>query len=102
MSLGSDLNHMSEMMPMKSSEESVLNKVREAFQVAFDVDPRFISMQTSASDVPEWDSVGHLSLASSLEQTFDISLDVEELMSMESVKDIVRVVESKLAKRNLV
>jgi acyl carrier protein len=102
MSLGNDLIHMSGIAPMEHSRETVLNKVREAFQAAFDVDPRLISIETSSSDVPAWDSIGHLSLASNLEQTFDISLDVDELMSMENVKDIIRVVESKLAKRNIV
>jgi acyl carrier protein len=41
----------------------VLPKVREAFKAAFDIDPQLVSMETSASDIPGWDSVGHLSLA---------------------------------------
>ena len=74
----------------------VLTKVREAFKVAFDVDPQLVSMETSASDIPGWDSVGHLSLASELEQAFEISLDVDELLEMENVREIVRIIETKL------
>ncbi len=53
-------------------------------------------METSASDIPGWDSVGHLSLASNLEQIFEISLDVDELVEMEDVRAIVHIVSAKV------
>ena len=77
----------------------VLTTVREAFKAAFDIDPQLVSMETSASDIPGWDSMGHLSLASELEQAFEISLDVDELIEMESVRDIVRIIKTKLSKK---
>jgi acyl carrier protein len=82
-----------------SDSEYVLTKVRLAFKAAFDIDPETVTLDTSASDIPLWDSVGHLSLASSLEEQFGISLDVDELMEMENVREIVRIVQSKLGKR---
>lgn len=78
---------------------SILSKVQEAFKATFDIDPQLVSMETNASDIPGWDSVGHLSLASNLEQVFGISLDVDELMEMESVREIVRIIEAKLPKK---
>ena len=77
----------------------VLTTVREAFKSAFDVDPQLVSIETSPSDIPGWDSVGHLSLASYLEQAFEISLDVDELMEMESVREIVRIIKTKFSKQ---
>jgi len=77
----------------------VLGKVKEAFKNAFDIDPSQITMETSASDIPLWDSVGHLSLASNLEEVFGISLDVDELMEMENVREIVRVISPKLSEK---
>ena len=74
----------------------VLTKVRGAFKAAFDIDPQLVSMETSANDIPVWDSVGHLSLDSELEQAFEISLDVDELIEMESVCEIVRIIKTKL------
>jgi acyl carrier protein len=82
-----------------SDTEYVLDKVREAFQASFDTDLQSVSIDTTASDIPGWDSIGHLSLASSLEETFGISLDVDDLMEMESVREIVRVVTAKLSKK---
>lgn len=80
-----------------SDTDYVLTKVREAFQSAFDVSPQMVSIETTASDIPGWDSVGHLSLSSNLEDIFGISLDVDELMEMESVRDIVRIITPKLS-----
>jgi acyl carrier protein len=74
----------------------ILNKVREAFKSAFDIDPQLVSMDTTASDIPSWDSVGHLSLASSLEEVFGITLDVDDLMEMENVREIVRIISTRV------
>ena len=82
-----------------SDNDYVLTKVREAFQAAFDIDPQSVSMETTASDISAWDSVGHLSLAASLEEAFGVSLDVDELMEMESVREIVRIVSAKAPKK---
>jgi len=82
-----------------SDQDYVLTNVREAFKAAFDIDPQLVSMDTTASDISAWDSVGHLSLAGSLEEIFGISLDVDELMEMESVREIVRIIDTKLSKK---
>lgn len=79
----------------------VLTKVREAFKLAFDIDPETVTMNTTASDISVWDSVGHLSLGSSLEEVFGITLDVDDLMEMESVREIVRIITPKLAKKTV-
>ena len=46
--------------------------------------------------------MGHLSLASSLEEAFGITLDVDELMEMENVREIVRIITPKLTNRESV
>ena len=82
-----------------SDQDYVLDNVRQAFKAAFDIDPQLVSMETKADDIPGWDSVGHLSLGGSLEEVFGISLDVDDLMEMESVRDIVRIITAKLSKK---
>jgi acyl carrier protein len=76
--------------------ENVLARVQQVFHEAFGTDPNLISLETTPSDVPAWDSVGHLDLASRLEQAFGITLDVDDLMEMEDVRAIVKIVEAKL------
>jgi acyl carrier protein len=42
--------------------------------------------------------MGHVELASSLEHAFGLTFDVDDLMEMENVKEIFRIVQSKLDK----
>ena len=78
--------------------DDVLGKVQQAFRSAFGVDPEQITIDTTPSDIPAWDSMGHVALASSLESAFGITFDVEDLMEMEDVKNIVRIVQRHRAK----
>ena len=54
--------------------EELWMKVRTAFKSAFAVDPRTIRPDMLTDDVPARDSMGHGTLASSLEPTFGLSL----------------------------
>ncbi len=84
-----------------SDQDYILTNVQEAFKAAFDIDPQLVSVETTASDISGWDSVGHLSLAGSLEEVFGISLDVDDLMEMESVREIVRIITTKLSNESV-
>jgi acyl carrier protein len=76
--------------------DELLTKVKAAFSSAFDIDPQIITLDSEPNDIPAWDSMGHVELASSLERAFGVSFDVDDLMAMENVKEICRVVQSKL------
>jgi len=78
------------------NSEDVMGKVRASFKSAFDIDPQTITIDTVPSDISAWDSMGHVTLASSLEQAFGLNFDVDDLMAMENVKEICRIVQSKL------
>jgi acyl carrier protein len=78
--------------------EELLAKVKAAFNSTFDIDPQTVTLDSTPSDIPAWDSMGHVELASSLEHAFGVSFDVDDLMAMENVKEICRVVQSKLGK----
>jgi acyl carrier protein len=78
--------------------ENLLTKVQGAFKSAFDVQPQSITIDTKPSDIPAWDSMGHIALVSSLEQAFGLSFDVDEVMEMEDVRQIVRIIEDRLKK----
>ena len=76
--------------------QNTLDKVREAFKAAFNVDQQSITIDTLPKDVPAWDSMGHVALASSLEQIFGLTFDVDEVMEMENVRQILRIIDAKL------
>jgi acyl carrier protein len=79
--------------------QDVLARVQKAFSSAFELDPGSVTINTVPADIRAWDSMGHVTLASSLEQEFNLTFDVDELMEMENVREIVRIVQSKLAKQ---
>ena len=73
----------------------LFTSIQHAFHKAFDIDPQLVTIDTVPEDVPGWDSLGHLTLADSLESILGVSFDVDELMEMENLREIVRIVESK-------
>lgn len=73
-----------------------LEKVIEIVATTCDVDKSEVNENSTVGDFPAWDSVGHLSILSSVEEAFDISFEPEEMMEMEDVKDIVEAVNAKL------
>jgi len=79
--------------------ENSLITIQAAFKAAFDVEPQSVTIETKPGDISAWDSMGHVALVSSLERAFGLSFDVDEVMEMENVREIVRIVEGKLAKR---
>lgn len=79
--------------------EDTLTKIQSVFKTSFGVDPQTITIDTTPKDVPAWDSMGHVNLISGLEQAFGLNFDVDEVMEMENVRSIVRIVDAKLAKK---
>jgi acyl carrier protein len=76
--------------------ESVLERVQKAFNSTFELDGRPITLDTAPGDISAWDSMGHVALASGLEQEFKVTFDVDELMAMENVREIVKILNGKL------
>lgn len=75
--------------------DDLLSRVRAIFGEVFDVGPFSILLQTKATDIPEWDSVGHLSLCGALEEAFELRFTVNEMANMTGVHAIVSIIEAK-------
>ena len=61
----------------------------------FSVEKEILKLETAPGDFPEWDSLGHLSLLTDLEEKFNISFDMDETMSIQSIGDLKGILESK-------
>lgn len=57
---------------------------------ALNLDPGDVSDASSQDTIPEWDSMGHLSLVTSLEDHFKISIAIPDAMKMTDVATIKR------------
>lgn len=71
-------------------EERVLEIMAEAFETQ-DVNP-----QSSQKNCERWDSLRHLTLASELEDAFDIELEPEEIAEMTDFAKVISMLQSKL------
>jgi acyl carrier protein len=74
---------------------TVLAKVQIVLKELFGIDPRSVSLETIAFDIPGWDSVGHLSLCGALEEAFEVRLDASEFTAIDNVRAIVSIIEAK-------
>ena len=74
----------------------IKNKVCEIVAGICGVEISEVTENSTVGDFPQWDSVGHLSILSKVEETFDISFEPEEMMEMEDIKDIAEAVNQKM------
>ena len=72
-----------------------MEKIAEVFAVVFENENLEISEETDANDIKEWDSFKHLSLLAMLEKEFRIKFEVDDIVSMENVRDLARLIELK-------
>ena len=52
-----------------------------------------LTLHTSPDDVPKWDSLRHIALVSAIEDAYDITLSMDEMMEMVDVRAIQGVIE---------
>lgn len=78
-----------------SVSNTVLARVQEVFKELFGVNPQSVSLETTAFDVPGWDSVGHLSLCGALEEAFKIRFDANELTEISDGRSIISIIDVK-------
>ena len=68
---------------------TLFERVQDAVAATLKVPLKTITPATRDRDVPAWDSLGHVNLMMTLEQTFDIVLDVEDFPKLNSVPAIL-------------
>ncbi len=66
----------------------VMSRLTEVFQEVFEDDDLVLSETTSAADIPEWDSIMHVSLLLAVEGEFDVTFNTSEVSGMKNVGDL--------------
>ena len=75
---------------------SVLNELQRIIRITF-IDPELvIDRETTASDVPGWDSLSHVRLVLTIEKAFEIKFIPREVSSFSNVGELSDIVEQKL------
>ena len=71
-------------------EDRILEIMREVFGIDD------VTTDVSQKNCDRWDSLHHLSLASELEEAFDIELEPEEIAEMTDFSRVIAMLESKI------
>lgn len=75
---------------MSNSSRELYNK---AFYEAFDLNEGTDLSELEYQSIDEWDSIGHMTLMSELEDNFDITISTEDLIQFESYKQGTEILE---------
>mgnify|MGYP001311337930 FL=1 len=59
-------------------------KYQETFVKSLSMDKNKFSEKLEYNQIPEWDSIGHMTLISGLEEAFDISIDTDDIIDFSS------------------
>ena len=65
----------------------------QAFMTAFDIDASVLGSDLNYESIQEWDSIGHMGLIAELEDSFDISMEMDDIIdfsSFEKGKEILK------------
>ena len=58
-------------------------KYDQVFIESFGVDQKSVA-ELEYQSIPEWDSVGHMSLIAGIEEVFDITIDIDDIIDFSS------------------
>tara|TARA_B110000259_G_scaffold149843_1_gene169160 strand:+ start:368 stop:607 length:240 start_codon:yes stop_codon:yes gene_type:complete len=70
-----------------------LDKYNEAFKEAFEITNEQLNDSLEYQSIEPWDSVGHMSLMATLEDEFDIMLDMDDIVDFGSYNTGIKTLE---------
>ena len=61
-------------------------KYKKSFVDSLGVEEKLINEELKYNEIPEWDSIGHMTLIASLEEIFNITLETDDIIDFSSFK----------------
>ena len=61
-------------------------KYKEVFIESLAINSEAFNEDIKYNDIPEWDSIGHMTLMSNLEDAFDINIETDDIVDFSSYK----------------
>lgn len=63
---------------------SNLEKYKQAFVDSLSIDLKLLNKDLKYNEIPEWDSIGHMTLMSDLEEKFKINIETDDIVDFSS------------------
>ena len=80
-----------------TAEDKLHKDIYDIISGQFLIPKENITSALGPGDLDNWDSIGHLQLVRKLEQHFNVSFTVPDVMSFDTVKDIYDTIKGLLA-----
>jgi acyl carrier protein len=77
------------------TSEQIYTQLTEIFRELFDNDSIVVTPETTAADIPEWDSFNHINLIVAAEQRFGIKFTTGEIESLQNVGQLANAIAAK-------
>ena len=74
---------------------TVDERYKKVFIESLSIQEKDFSDQMQYNDIPEWDSIGHMTLMSALEEEFKITLETDDIIDFSSYKKGIELLSSK-------
>lgn len=73
-------------------KEQIFKELDEVFQDVFDDESIHVTMDTTAADIEDWDSLEHINLVVAIENHFGIKFNMNEVTTMKNVGEMVNII----------
>ena len=77
------------------TREYVYEKMNEIFRNVFDDEDIFLTDETNAEDIEDWDSLEQINLIVAIENEFEMMFDMAEVADLANVGEMVDLILSK-------
>lgn len=77
-------------------EPAIYAKLTQIFQAILENDVIALTAETTADDVPGWDSMNHIFLVVEIERQFAIKFQTAEMEELRNVGELVQLIAAKL------
>lgn len=78
------------------TRENIMLEVQEIFREVFDDEEIVLTEEMPSADLEDWDSIEHINIVLQLEQHFGIKVDMGEMVELNTIGNIVNIIEKKL------
>jgi acyl carrier protein len=68
-------------------------RLKNIFSISLGVALSNVKDDLQYNTIPEWDSIAHMALVAALESEFDIMMDTDDIIDMDSVKKAKEILE---------
>lgn len=68
------------------------SKLKSIFAESLGIDESIVTDNLRYAEIPQWDSVAHMTLVAAVEEGFDIMIDTEDVIDMSSFEKAKQIV----------